>query len=198
MRYRSLRTGRLVAPDAVRRALDLALQNNASKARNLAEQLRSGAIDIDEWALAMRGVVKDTQLFSSAAARGGWAQMGAHAFGLVGQRVRRQYAFLTNLTIELRAGLPKDGRFLERAASYAKAAKPAFLAARQDVVQLSGFDEIKTDLNPAEHCDDCIREAARGFVRMGTEVPIGARQCLHNDRCSVRFRNSQTGEVVTA
>lgn len=198
MVYISLRTGRIVPPEAVKRALDAALQNNAAAARDLASQLRAGAIGVDEWELMMRSIVKSTQLYSSAAARGGWATMDARAFGLVGQRVRTQYAFLAKRAEQIVNGLPLDGAFLQSTTLYAKAAGPAYIAARADVVGRNGFDEIATDLHPAEHCEECIAEAARGFVKVGTEVPIGQRTCGHNDRCTARFRNSRTGEEIAA
>lgn len=197
-RYRSKRTGRFVDPTAVRRALDAALQNQAATARDLSARLAARSIDVDAWELGMRDVIRNTQIFASAAGRGGFAQMDAREFGLVGQRVRRQNEFLTKRVQQIRDGLPLNATFLQSTEGYAKAAKPAFLAARQDAVQSSGFDETATDLHPAEHCQGCTREAARGFVKIGTEVPIGDRECGPHDRCTQRFRNSQTGEEIAA
>jgi hypothetical protein len=197
-RYRSKRSGRFVDPTAVRRALDAALQNQAAKARALAEQLRTGTIDAEAWELGMRDVIKSTQLFASAAGRGGFAQMDAHAFGLVGQRVRQQYTFLAKRVEQIVNGLPLNGNFLQGAEGYAKAAKPAFIAAMADTVESSGFDEVRSITHPAEHCDLCLSEEAKGFQPIGKMIPIGERTCLSHDKCSVEFRNSQTGEILAA
>lgn len=195
-RYHSQRTGRFASTAAVRNALFTAADVEMQRARALSGQLQRGEIGVAEWRLAMREVVKNTQLFGEAAARGGWAQMGDRGLGVVGQRVREQYAFLENFVADIEAG--KTASLPDRAAQYVKASKSAYLATRADVVQVAGFDEIRTVLHPAEHCEDCILEAARGFVKIGTEVPIGDRQCLHNDMCTAIVRNSTTGQEMAA
>jgi hypothetical protein len=194
-RYHSQRTGRFASTTAVRNALFQAADAEMQRAKVLAEQYRKGEIGTAEFRLTMREVIKNTQLFGEAAARGGWAQMDGASVALVEQRVRVQYAFLDGFVADLEQGKLMS---VDRAAQYVKASKSAYTETRGQVVQIAGFDEIASDLHPAEHCPDCVFEAARGFVKIGTEVPLGQRQCLSNDRCTVRFRNSQTGEELAA
>ena len=38
------------------------------------------------------------------------------------------------------------------------------------------------------NCDECVSEAARDWVPIGEEVPIGERQCLTHCHCSLEYR----------
>ena len=197
-RYRSKSTGRLVSTVAVRRSLEVALDNEARRARSLAEQLRNREISLREWTVQMKAVVKDVQLFSAALAKGGWAQLDQSDFGRVGQRTRFHYEKLDGFVRDIEAGIPFDGRYLNRAELYAKAATPTYHAVRETELADRGFDQVRSVLHEAEHCEDCIREDAKGWQPIGTMLPIGQRQCMVNDRCTVLYRNSVTGEEVAA
>jgi hypothetical protein len=197
-RYRSKSTGRLVSTAAIRRSLEVALDNEARRARSLAEQLRNREISLLEWQVQMRSTVKNVQLFSAALAKGGWAQLDQSDFGRVGQRVRFHYEKLDGFVQDIEAGIPFDGRYLNRAELYAKAATPTYHAVRETALADKGFDQVRSILHPAEHCEDCIREEAKGWQPIGEMLPIGDRECMVNDQCSVRYRNSVTGEEVAA
>lgn len=187
-RYRNAATGRLVATTEIRAALDRAIRAEGLRARDLSEQLRANAITMREWDAGMREVVKNTQLFSAAAGRGGWAQLGPREWGMVGQRVRVQYEYLAQFNAELRAGLGRDGLFLNRAQSYAGAGRPLYYQVEQDVRKATGATEERSVLHPADHCVGCTAQAASGWVPIGTATPIGERDCLNNCICTMEYR----------
>lgn len=182
--------GRLVAQTSVRAALDLALADQSRIARTLSESHRAGRISLNEWALGMREVVKNTQLFSAAAARGGWGQLDAGDFGRVGQTVRSQYDRLAQFTAELEAGAPRDGNFQRRAQMYAQAGRTIFHEVDRQVQAEVGHTEERSVLHPADHCVQCLEEAAAGFRPIGVMIPIGERECLTNCQCTVEFRGA--------
>lgn len=196
VRYRDPVTGRFIARAAVRRALEDSLANLTRLTDTLAGDLRFGRISLVQWREQMRLIVKQTQMAAAELARGGRAQMTQSDYGRVGQLVRRQYGFLETWVDQIKAGLPFDGRMEERAKQYLRGARSAYIAHEVQALRQRGFDEIRTVLHPAEHCPECLAEAARGFVRIGDHVPIGQRICRNNDRCTAEFRSSETNQVI--
>jgi hypothetical protein len=188
-RYRHLGTGRLVATSEVRAALDGALIAASERARSLADGLRAGRLNLAQFERAMRRLVKETQLYGAAAAKGGFAQMGPADYGRVGARVRGQYEWLDGFVQGIASGdVPMDGRLLARAAMYAQAARGAFYAQAQADARARGRTEERSVLHPADHCAECVDMAALGWVPIGTVVPVGERECLSHCRCTITYR----------
>jgi hypothetical protein len=187
-RYYEIETGRFVSRDTVRLSLDDVINYAGKHVRELSEQLRTGQIDLADWQAAVRETIKSTMLTAEALARGGRAQLTQADYGRVGQAVRVQYRYLDNFTQEIRDGLPLDGRFLNRAVMYAKAARPFFHDEQLGLLVETGYVEERNVLHQAEHCEQCADMTALGWVEIGTLILIGARQCLGNDRCTMRYR----------
>jgi hypothetical protein len=187
-RFFDRQTGRYVSRDFVRAAFDDVIAAESRAAQVISDALRSGKVDLGEWQAEMRRIIKDGQLQAAALARGGWDQMRAADYGRVGAAVREQYAFLDRFTQEIRKGLPLDGRFLMRAGMYAQAARPFFHEQQGAALEAAGYSEERNILHPAEHCQVCLDQSAAGYVPIGTLIPIGQRQCMGNDKCTMRYR----------
>lgn len=187
-RYYDRLTGRYVSRDTMRSALDDVLAQAEAATRAEAEAFRAGKIALSEWQADLRATIKETMLQAQALASGGWEQLTQSDYGRVGAAVREQYAYLDRFTTEIRNGLPLDGRFLARAAMYAKAARPYFHDQQGELLADTGYTEERNVLHAAEHCEECLQQSAAGWVPIGTLIPIGARTCLGNDRCTMRYR----------
>jgi hypothetical protein len=194
-RYRRA-DGTFVRRRDVRDAVDHALSRSGNRTRALAGELRRGGLALEDWADAMRREIKRVHLHSAAAVKGGWAQLTSADFGRVGAAVRREYAYLDRLAQQVAAGLPLDGRFTLRVEQYAEAGRDTFHVLETEAFRSLGWDEERNILHPADHCDGCLGQTERGWVPLGTLVPIGRRQCRRNCRCSKAYRNTATGESV--
>jgi hypothetical protein len=168
-------------------ALERAIRAQEDVARRLAQQLAERQVTVRQFDAGMREVVKNTQLFSAAAARGGWAQMDARTYGMVGQQVREQYGFLNQFRDELRAGLGREG-IAHRAASYADAGRRTHHLVERETQGGVGKREERNVLNVAEHCGECVMQAQLGWVAIGTLVPVGQRECKNGCKCEVAYR----------
>jgi hypothetical protein len=172
----------------VRQGLDRALDHRANDIRAASLRLRDGEISLVEWRRAMREATKDTHVYSAAAARGGFARMAPDDYGRVGALIKKQYGFLEKFLDEINNGLALDGHFVARSALYVQAARSTYERTNRHEQEEGGMNEEKNVLHPAEHCGQCVRQTARGWVRIGALVPIGERTCLGNDRCTMRYR----------
>lgn len=197
-RYRNVETGRFVPRPTVRRALEESLANLQRRTDTLADDLRAGRISLDEWRQEMRLTIKQVNMAAIEISVGGRAQMTQADYGEAGRIIRTEYGYLESWVNQIKAGLPIDNRMEPRARQYLVRGRTTFIDAETDAMRGRGFDEIRSRLHPAEHCAQCLAEAARGFVPISSHVPIGQRQCRHNDRCTVEYRNSRTGEVRAA
>lgn len=195
LRYRDA-GGRFVSRAEVRQALDDALRSLRREMRETTQRMRAGELTVGEWRVQMQQAVKDVHLFSAALARGGWDQLTQRDFGRVGRIVRKQYGYLEKFAIAIADGLPLDGRVLVRTDLYFEAGRETYHTTEGAAIDPDEFDQERSVLHPADHCDECVDEAEAGWQPRGEVVPIGQRLCLGRCKCTMQYRNSRTGEIV--
>lgn len=195
-RYRAT-SGRFLPASTVRSYIDRTLDAHARAVADITEQFRARAVTLGEWERRMRAELKAIHLYSGMAAKGGRGQLTQADFGRIGARLKSEYALLRSLADDVASGKqPIDGRLASRARMYAQAGRGTFHLIERVEMEKRGFDREENILAPADHCAGCLTETERGAVRIGSLVPIGQRDCLSNDRCRIRYSNSQTGEVA--
>lgn len=188
-RFRDLTTGRLLPDAVVRRALDTVLDAQIATMRALSQGLIDGTITLTTWQASMMAEIKAGHLVGTSVAVGGWNAMDQSDFGWTGQRIRQQYGFLRGFAGDIAAGRQKlDGSLLSRAELYGHAARATHRAAQRRLAKGRGLEEEKNQLGAADHCGGCLNETSRGWVRLGTLVPCGSRQCLTRCHCVLTYR----------
>jgi hypothetical protein len=181
--------GRFLSGTQVREALDGAINSAESRIRSVSNQLREGKINVSEWELRMRENVKNMQLYSGAAAKGGWAQLTPADLGRIGSEVKQQYGYLSRFGAQIRNGeVDLDGRFMSRVELYCESARTTYHSIEQREKELRGFTEYRNILNPADHCDECIDATAQGWVPIGELPDIGDRICRARCKCEFEYR----------
>ena len=190
-RYRDA-AGRFVPDQSIRRALDVVLDAQAQTMRLLSQQLMDGTIMLADWQLAMMQATKAVHLVGTAVAHGGWSQLDQSDFGWAGQRIRTQYSYLNRFAADIASGRQNlDGTLLARSELYAQAGRATHRAAERRLATKRGLAEEKNLLGAADHCAGCLAETARGWVKIGTLVPCGSRDCLVRCHCSLTYRTVQ-------
>jgi hypothetical protein len=189
VRFRDPDTGRYVSRASIRRGVDELVTKSQTRITALANKVRRGTITTTEWEMAMRTEIKRIHLSTEALLRGGWAQMKPADYGRIGGRLKKQYTRLSAFRTALEGKDYKtDGAFFARARSYASAARIAFGNALGTLLESAGYREERNKLNPAEHCVGCIDMTALGWVKIGTLVPLGQRDCSVGDQCEILYR----------
>jgi len=149
----------------------------------LCQELCTGKISVSEWHLRMRRLVKRLHVAAALIA-------GELRGELVEEQVREQFEYLAGFAESLREqGEILCGPLIFRALMYSGAAWATFwLVVEALEVEAT---EVRWRLTPAEHCDDCLALAARGWMlrEQLTQVPgDGQTECLTNCRCYLEFR----------
>jgi hypothetical protein len=174
-------------PADVRRARDATLDRTVTRAQVLASGLRAGLVTGDEWFVAMAQTILDVHLYAAALALGGWRELTPDAITRVTAIVRRQLGYLNRFGQQVAEGLVLDGRFLSRAGLYIDAGRGTYWSVVGEVMAGEGKRFERNVLHPAEHCQGCLDESARGWVAIGALVPIGDRDCLGRCRCTIEY-----------
>lgn len=152
----------------------------------LAADLASGDINVQQWTLAMREQTKNAFINEYMLARGGRNAMTQSDWGYIGNRLRFQYERLQNFAEQVKNGNYSEKQIAMRSRLYVEASSQAYERGNQaargmpDLPQQPGdgrtkcltnckcyWKIIETDtqwlcywtLRPAEHCPDCLANA---------------------------------------
>lgn len=200
--YRA-RSGRFVSRKIIRFVLDRALHEESATAEAMARAVRAGTTPLDLWQVDQQELIKRTQLYSAALARGGWQQLTAADLDLIGSRVRFHFDRLDRFVAQIQRS-EVDVRtqgFVARAASYAQGGRTTYETLHLDEVRETGAVEERNILDPSlsdeQHCDECPELTALGWVPLGQLPRPGGRQCLGRCHCFVEYRDG-TGRIVEA
>lgn len=181
-------TGRFVPRTAVRQALDEVIDLQAAEIRRDAERLQAGKLTLIEWQLRMEKSIKLIHTASAAIAAGGWAQATAKDWSIAAAKIRQEYKFLNRFARQIANGLPLDGRFLARAASYGTAGSGTYEAVlrRRDLGSGEVIAEARLlhSLNP---CQSCVAYHNMGRQAPGVLPDIG-QECDCRSRCRCTFQ----------
>lgn len=198
-RFRA-QNGRFVPESTVRQELDGYITSKADRMAALSTQLQGGSLDLAAWQEQMLREIKALHVNASELAHGGRAQMSQADFGRVGRVLRDQYEFLRSWSNDIASGAaPNDGRLPARSRLYAEAARSTFESVRARDQRAAGVRFERNVLHASESCSGCRAENARGWVEIGSLVPIGSRSpCRVNCRCTVTYSNSARSESEAA
>lgn len=168
-------------------------------ARN-AEDLLAGAITFAAWALITKAQIRIVHIVGAALAVGGFKvlrdavngkpagpnapNLGASILQKIGDAISREFKFFERFAKQAQTGKNTPAR----AGMYAEAGRGTFEDVRSDVAKAQGKTEERRVLGAAEHCADCIVEAAKGWQPIGTLRRIGDSKCKTNCHCRFEYR----------
>lgn len=187
-RYRDSR-GRLISNSVVRDAVDNVADLASKRLGDLARGLQNATVSLADWHTQSMAEIKAAHVATGVAARGGWKQMAPADWGRIGQRIRREYGYLRTFATDIASGKqPLDGRLVARAEMYGQAARMTYEAIKAADDKARGMLVERNVLHGRDHCGQCPKLAARGWVPIGSLPPIGSRLCRVRDRCTIERR----------
>lgn len=179
--------GRFVPRTAVRVALDEFIDRAALRIEADARLLQAGRISLIDWQLRTEKNIKLIHTASAAIAAGGWAQATAKDWSAAANRIKAQYRYLERFARQIEDGLPLDGRFLTRAASYGTAGSGTYEKVLRGRDLASGLViEERRRLHSLHPCPACILYADADWQPPGVLPDIG-EDCECGSRCRCTF-----------
>jgi hypothetical protein len=198
--YINPETGRVISSNTIIKEVNKVIRVSNKNMMDLSQQLADGSLSLGKWQLAMLEQVKLLHIASAAAGNGGWAQMSQSDWGFIGGRLRQQYKYLANFAKQIKNDLVNTEApgFLKRVAMYGDAGHATLEQMhRRYEMQSNGMEEEMRELGEADHCDDCLEQAALGWQPIGTLDAIGDTVCKTNCHCTFRYRKiGEDGEWI--
>lgn len=202
-------TGKFVSRATVLTFVDEALAASHAASDTLVTLLTEGTLSPDDWRNAFWEELKREYIREYLSGIGGREVMTQADWGSIGGMLKEQVGYLNNFRDDIALGNLSEGQIRFRAQMYLNSAREAHERARSRAAGRWGADQIVWVLRyDAEHCDTCQGRAEQGpqsiapnggFPDMdapeGGAFPAdGTSICLTNDKCSLSYVNSATGE----
>ena len=191
-RYREAVTGRLISERTLLSLGERYYGYAQGIIQDYTEQFLRGGIDIARWQELVALELKDAYNINMLIGRGGKAAAEWADYGRIGGRLHFEYRRLDLFAQEIKGGMLSDDYIRNRASMYADGVRSAYFDGLRAAKEAGEFVEERRVLNPADHCDDCVEYAARGWQPIGTLPPPGIdSECLHNCKCDMEFRTAK-------
>lgn len=124
--------------------------------------------------------------------RGGIGQMEDSDYATLKKELRYQAKMWKGFAQDIKAGGMTRAQLQMRLAMYGEASKVAFFDGQLAAAKASGLGEEKNVLHPAEHCEDCLALAAKGWQPIGAMPrPTKQRQCRIYCHCTMEYRKGR-------
>jgi hypothetical protein len=177
--------GRFVPGYVVDNAIKAVINTARNELGEACDNYKAGRLNLQELQAKAETVIKEVNLGSAVLAKGGWAQMSPGDYLKAARAIKEQYKYFRKYVKQLEKGANLNKR---RVMMYANSGRSHFYDVELDLMISRGYDQERSILGVAEHCSDCIEEAGKGWVPIGTLKRIGRRKCLSNDQCRMVYR----------
>ena len=173
--------------ELTQRAIDLA----KTDANTIADLFVDGKIALAEWQRGTALALKQAHIQSYLLGRGGQKMMTQRDYGIIGQKLQREYAYLDQFADAIKEGM-SEAQFRARLQQYLNNPRTTYEAARREGHQEAGYSWERRVLGTTNNCNPCVNYAERGWVMIGELPAIGAQcDCRANCRCSFEFEREQ-------
>lgn len=181
-------SGQFVSVEALQNLVGEYIDVRKKQARALTEQLFNGNLSVGAWESAIARELKEAHILSYSIGKGGMKQLNSRDFGLLGQRLKKEYAYLRQFSQDILNGKMSQAEILARLDLYQNSLYPTYSQGQTEGHIESGYRWERRLLSPAEHCDPCVAYANRGWSPIGTLPAIGqGSPCKMNCRCRKEF-----------
>lgn len=178
----------------VRLARDSVQKAAVSEAQAVSQGLVSGKVPIGKWQSEMASITKMAHGSAACLTLGGWSSVDQMDWLRVSSGLEFQLGYLDGFAQALEKDtFPVDGHFWSRVSQYPRSLRKTWFSLTGLEMVKRGYDLEMNLLGGTESCEECLEMSDLGWVRQGTLIDIGSRQCLNFCDCEIQYASSFTG-----
>jgi len=181
-----------VSREQVQAAIDALTDHVGKQAAIIAKRYESGVINLPQFEIDMRALLKSGHIVAASVGKGGRARMTQSDWGALGNRIKSEYAYLGKFSRSIAAGRISKILTSRRAALYSAAIRITFhqqYAKEQKAIRDGEQEKVRRTLNAAESCIECVYYAGLGFIPLDEMPELGTLECGPFCRCHLEFEN---------
>jgi hypothetical protein len=119
--------------------------------------------------------------------RGGVGQLTARDYGVIGARLRREYGYLRQFSLDILKGNLSEAQINNRVNNYLGALHSVYETGKIEAARANGVQWERRIKTAVESCQGCVEEANKGWQPLGRLAAIGTQECRMNCRCYKEF-----------
>jgi hypothetical protein len=173
-------SGNPIGRDKLLAARDAIVKDTERKLVALTEKFIAGKINLPEWQVGFKNIIKPAHTLAAGVAMGGKEAMTVSDWSRVGQKLRIQYERLFQFGLQVEQGKKIN---MGRVRQYARAVRSTFLNAER--LRFPAGALARWIRHAKESCEGCLSQAGKGVVPIENLPPIGSRTCRHNCLCEI-------------
>lgn len=141
----------------------------------------------NQWFEAVGVELRRLHIGEYAVGKGGFDMLTPEDRQILEERLKQELDYLFRFATE--APDLSEAQIEARLQMYVSHGNVSFNAGEQALHAETGATEMRRELNPAEHCFDCVALSAQGWQPMGAlPLPGDGSECRANCACSVEYR----------
>jgi hypothetical protein len=183
--------GQFVARAAIENLRKTYITQQIDLAGKITEDLINNRVSLKEWQLGIAQAIKTSYVNQWMIARGGLDKITNRDKGLLGNKLRVQYAYLSGFATSISNGELSEAQIRARVNQYFAGLNALNQDARRESHAIAGKRFEQSILQPGESCQSCIAESLKGVQPIGSLVPIGERTCKNGCNCYYIFYDTE-------
>lgn len=181
----------------VRREIDNLTVYVAKQAGIIGRRYERGVINLPQFELEMRDLLKSGHIIAASVGRGGRSRMAQADWGRVGAKLKSEYGYLAKFARKIGLGKVPKVATANRAKKYADSVRMSYHQTMRTEITASSVTNIKVRLitNSEEGCEECAADEARGWVNVEDMDELGTRICGNFCKCDLIFEDDYERET---
>lgn len=189
MKYRNNQTGEFISTESEQQVSTNLTNQIRGDIFTIAKLLQDGKINLGTWEGETAQALKKLHIQQAILARGGADRMTREDYLAIGRILKEEYAYLRQLSQDLRDGKLTPAMLRFRLSMYTSRSRRSYEVMKQQNVRDTGYKYMERVLAFHDrHCSECITYANQGRQPIGTlPLPTEKCSCRANCTCSVRY-----------
>lgn len=187
-------TGKEVSRARVRGLIDKLVERVQRDSKSIAVRFERGDINLAEFEIQMRELLKSGHIIAASIGRGGRARMTLSDWGRVGAKIKWQNGYLAKFARKIEQGRISKIVTASRAQLYASSLHISFYNSFSKEGGKGPEDNrprVRRELNAEESCPDCVHYASLGFISVDEMPELGELQCGDFCKCDLVFSDDE-------